>query len=139
MQENWTQWKPIEDLINNYYIESISDSIDDGVKILLFDAQNKKRKVLISFPNSVDSYRITDESFTYLTIDFLAERYGAKFFHDCAFFKIQDSKYLQWISQQSYGISEKLNFTHFCIIAIDSIIDVIANYEPTVTIIGENE
>ena len=53
MQEQWTRWEPIAGLAQKYYIESISDIIE-GFKILLFDANDREKKVLVSFPNSVE-------------------------------------------------------------------------------------
>jgi hypothetical protein len=47
-------------------------------------------------------------------------------------FKVANSEYLEWISNQSYGIAETEKLTHFSIIAVDSIIDIIAAYEPKI-------
>ena len=135
MQEQWSKWEPITNLSKKYYVESISESIADGFKIILIDDKNPEKKVLISWPNSVDAYRSTYESFTLLTLHKLDERYG-KQFYDWTFFKIENSEYLNWVSEQSYGITESLNFKHFCIYGTESMVDIIANYEPEVSLIG---
>lgn len=136
MQEHWTRWEPISNLSKKYYIESISDSME-GFKVLLFEAENPEKKVLVSFSDSVEAFRSTNESYTFLTIDSLAEKYGSKFFSEWTFFKIENSKYLQWISEQSYGISESYNLIHFCLVATDSIVDIIDTGEPKVTLLEE--
>lgn len=131
MQEQWIKWEPISHLAANYYVESISESLD-GFFLILFNSENRQDKVMVKFTRSVDSFRRTTETFTYLTIDSLDDRYGANFYVNWAFFKIKNSQYLKWMNEQSYGISEERNFMHFCFLAVDSIVDVIANYEPEV-------
>jgi len=139
MQEQWTRWEPIAGLSQKYYIESISDTIE-GFKILLFDANDREKKILVSFPNSVDAYRSTDESYILLTVSNLDKVYGDKFYGEWTFFKIKNSEYLKWISVQSYSSSDFFNFTHFCFLATDSVVDVVTNYEPVVThISGKSE
>lgn len=140
MQEKWTKWEPISNLAKKYYVKFISEDTKDKYKILLSDTENNKNKILISWPLGVDAHRSTDESYTLATINFLDKQYGTEFYGDWTFFKIENSSYLRWLSEQSYGISEEYNLTHFCILAADSMIDVINNYEPTITILnGKDE
>lgn len=129
--EQWHKWKPIEGLAKEYYIESIVDTID-GLKIVLFDAQDKKRKLFIIFHNSVDSYKRTDESFTGKTIYTLYQNYGKQFYKDWTFFKVENSEYLQWLSEQSDGFSTYRGLVHFVILAMDSMLDIVVDYEPEV-------
>ena len=139
MQEKWIRWEPTNNLSKKYYVESISEDIKDKYKILLTNAENNKNKILISWPIGVDAHRSTDESYTLATINFLDNQYGPEFYANWTFFKIENSNYLKWLSDQSYGISDDCNLTHFCILAVDSMIDIINNYDPTITIIDENE
>ena len=136
MQEQWIKWEPSNNLSKNYSLDSISDSAE-GLKILLLDAENRNKKVLVSFPHSVHAYRSTDESLILSTISFLHKKYSAEFYRDWSFFKIEKSKYLQWISTQSCGISDGYNCIHFCILASDYMIDIISTYDPTVVSIDE--
>ena len=138
MKEKWIQWKPIENLAKKYYVESILDSID-GFKILLFAEKNREKKILIYFRDSVDCYRSTNESFLVTTLFNLKENYGTKFFGDWTFFEIENSLYLDSIKQESDGISESYKLRHFCLLAIDSMVDILADYEPTVTFITEDD
>lgn len=135
MQEKWSRWEPINNLSKKYYVESITDSITDGFKIILINDQNPEKKVLLSWPNTVYAYRSTYESFTLLTLHNLSENYGTEFY-DWTFFKIENSEYLKWISEQSYEITESLNFIHFCIYGTESMVEILDNSEPTVTLIG---
>jgi hypothetical protein len=134
MSEKWTKWKPIKGLAPNYYIDSVIDTID-GFKIELSPSRDKNQKVLVLFSNSVDSYRSVDESFVGNILYQLSEQYGKDFFHKWTFFKVTDSYFLKWLSQQSDGISEYRPLMHFSFIAIDSIVDVICDYEPKVELL----
>jgi len=68
-------------------------------------------------------------------INKIDERYGTEFYAEWTFFKVTNSEYIQWLSEQSYGIAESESLIHFSILAGDSIVDVIAAYEPKITII----
>jgi hypothetical protein len=131
VEENWERWEPISDLSSKYYIESISDSIK-GFSVLLSDANDENKKVEVLFEDSVHAYRSTDESFRQITINSIDERYGTKFYAECTFFKVTNSEYIQWLSGQSYGIADSESLLHFSFLAVDSIVDVIAAYEPKI-------
>ncbi|KHF30062.1 hypothetical protein [Anoxybacillus sp. EFIL] len=134
MQEKWERWEPIGDLSLKYYVESLSDSIE-GFKILLSDAYDENKKVEVIFEDSVHAYRSTDESFRQSVINKIDEQYGTQFYAEWTFFKVANSEYIQWLSEQSYGISESESLIHFCFLAGDSIVDVVAAYEPKIAII----
>ncbi len=134
MQEKWIRWEPISNLSAKYYIDSISDNIKE-FKIVLSEYRDKKKKVQVIFKNSVDAYRSTDESFRLGTIYNLGDQYGKKFYAEWTFFKVINSTYILWISEQSFGITDSLSFIHFSFIAEDSILDVVTTYEPRVELI----
>jgi hypothetical protein len=137
MQEKWTQWKPLVDAANKYYIESISIKVDE-FKILLVDAVGDSPKVSIFFPHFINNFRINDEGFRLLTIAYLNKNYEGNFYSEWTFFKIENSEYLKWISEQSYGISDDCRLVHFCILTDDEIFDFVASSEPKVEFIKES-
>ena len=118
---------------SKYYVESLSDSIK-GFRILLSDVNDEKKKVEVTFKDSVHAYRSTDESFRQSSINIIDEKYGTEFYAEWTFFEINNSKYIQWLSEQSYGIAESETLIHFSFVARDSIVDVIAAYEPEIKI-----
>lgn len=132
INEQWIKWEPIKNLAPKYYIESITDS-REGFSILLFDANNREKKVLVSFPNSVESYRSIDESFVLNSLYKLNQNYGRDFYGDWTFFIIENSEYLDWLSTESYKISEKYKLIHYCLLSADSRFDIINNVAPEVT------
>lgn len=132
MEEVWEIWEVGNDLITKYYIESVADNIE-GFRIVLSDATDESKKVEILFEDSVHAYRSTDESFRQRTINKLDEHYGTEFYRNSTFFMVTNSEYIQWLSLQSYGIADSESVYHFSILAIDSVVDVIAAYEPKIS------
>lgn len=129
LEESWETWEIDNTMTSKYYVESITDSIK-GFRILLSDAKVESKKLVVLFEDSVHSYRSSDESYRLNTINNLDERYGTEFYRDNTFFKVTNSEYIKWISLESYGIVESALIFHFSFIAVDSIVDVIAAYEP---------
>jgi hypothetical protein len=133
MDEQWIKWEPIQGLSRHYCVDLVSDSFD-GFLIQLSDAENEKNKVEIKFWNSVVAYRSTYETYRHHLLVDLNETYGSEFHAEWALFTVKNSDYIKWLSEQSYGISDSTTITHFSIIGGESIVDVIANYDPIVVL-----
>lgn len=122
----------IEQELNvKYYIDSINDTIN-GLCILLSEVNDASLRVKVLFEHSVHAYRSTDESYRSNTINYLQDSYGVNFYRERTFFEITDSEYIQWLSKQSQGISDLEQISHYSILAVNSIVDVIAAYEPKI-------
>ncbi len=64
--------------------------------------------------------------------------FDATFLNGWTFFKVDNSNYVKWLSEQSHGISNHLSCTqHFSILGVDCVFDIIAGYEPKVGLINE--
>lgn len=131
MNEIWERWVPTTEISKKYYINSIIDDIQ-GLKIILSDAEIEDSKIEIVFDNSVHAYRSTDESYRQKMLNYIDEKYGTEFYSEWTLFKVVNSEYLEWICNQSFDIAELEELNHFSIIAVDSIIDIIAAYEPII-------
>jgi hypothetical protein len=138
MEDNWIQWKPAENLQAKYYIEALCDSLQ-GFKIVLSDVNDRNKRVLINFRTSAYAYRRTDETSRYRLILQLKEKYGGSFYGNCSLFKVENSSYVKWVIEESEEIVADREFLHFCIIAGDSVLDIIDYDEPEVTIIDSAE
>ncbi len=136
MRTQWTKWEPIPHLTEKYNLKSISDG-ENGTEIILFDIKNSNHKVEISFTYPVDIYRRSDEKYLLETIDQLKQQYGADFYTKWTFFKVTNSPYLQWLSEQSYNITDSTGLTHFALITTNSIVDIIDPCEPKIKLINE--
>jgi hypothetical protein len=131
MDEMWERWEPTTEISNKYYVDSIIDNIQ-GLRIILSDAEIEDSKIEIVFDNSVHAYRSTDESYRQKILNYIDEKYGTEFYSEWSLFKVVNSEYLEWIYNQSFGIAELEELYHFSIIAVDSIIDILAAYEPII-------
>ncbi|WP_283610438.1 hypothetical protein [Faecalispora anaeroviscerum] len=131
MLEHWEKWESREKINNKYYVDSICDS-KEGFIITLSDSENESEKVQVVFPESVHAYRSTNESYRQKIITDLDCKYGSEFYSKWTIFKVDQSEYLKWLSDQSYEISDSESLHHFSIIAVDSVVDIIAAYEPEI-------
>ena len=64
-----------------------------------------------------------------LNIDALEE-----FKENNLFFETKNSIYLRWLSEKSHGVSDSAGYIHFLFTTFDYVIEVIANYEPQISI-----
>lgn len=131
METEWIRWEPIDGLSGKYSVDSLIMG-NDGLIIQLSSVNKDMKKVEIQFEYAIDAYRYTNDSFCFNTCANLAEKYGREFHSNWTFFKVEDSEYLQWLSEKSSTYAGEFSFTHFCIIGSDEMIDILARYEPTV-------
>lgn len=130
--EEWNYWKPIQELSGKYYIDFLA--ISEERLMIQLSNENKVQKVEFIFDGTIDAYRYTNESFCFTIFAELSEKYGDDFYQNWSFFKIINSNYLQWLSKKSGTWANEFSFMHFCILGGDEVIDVLARYEPKVTI-----
>ena len=130
---DWTPWNPIKDLSGQYFVDSLQESKDQFI-IKLSNYRDGK-KIQIRFQHGIDTYRYINESFCFGIISELEKKYAGSLDLTSIFFKITHSDLLKLMSKKSSGVSEAYPFIHFCIIAGDEIVDIIARYEPEVKII----
>lgn len=135
MKEKWTQWKPISNLSNKYYIESIINDAT-GLTIMFVDSINKLAKLKMVFENGIDAFRITNETFILSTISYLNEKYGDQFYAEWTFFKVENSEYLKFLSEQSGRISDSYGVKKYSIITDEDSLDIVSTYEPKFLLIN---
>jgi len=132
MQEDWIRWEPLKGITGKYDVDYISDG-KDGLVIKLYSETKETKAINVVFKDYADTYRHTNESFCFKVFGDLSEKYGAGFYGQWSFFKIINSDYVQWLSNQSCTYANEFTFIHFCFIGSDSIVDILARYEPIVT------
>ncbi len=136
MAENWIKWEPVQGLAERYSLDLVIDTKKEGFRIEFSAFEDRKKKIYVNFPNWVHAYRYGEEIFALDRIDQLTKKYG-KGFLNWTFFKVADSSYLQWLSHESHTISDDRKLQHFAFILMDSILDVVAPYEPAVQFVEE--
>jgi hypothetical protein len=132
MSEEWIRWEPVPGLVDKYYVKSISDTFTE-LRVVLCSFNDDKQQVTLSWENSVYAYRTTYESFRQKIVYELDKKYGSDFYN-WTFFKVKNSSYLQWLSEESYTISDSISFTHYALVATESILDIVSGFDPKVEI-----
>jgi hypothetical protein len=127
----WEQWIPLEGLAKKYYIDHLSGTENSVMVTLSADDQEDKRTTQIVFCASVIGYRRTTETFNITLFEFLRCTYGGPFYWEWSFFTVVHSPYMQLIGQGSHSSP-----MHYVILAIDSVVDVIATIPPNVEILN---
>lgn len=136
VEEKWIRWNPIitnKDLNGNYYIEEINDNCN--LFNVTLEHEKTKEKISILFANLILASRHIDESLAPALFTKLSDKYGDEFYAQWAFFKVENSELLEWLSNYSGGLLNEYKPLHFVIKGVETILDIVATYEPEVKII----
>jgi len=132
MNEKWSRWTPREGLDKRYKIKSVFDG-EKGLSILLSAEQNEMHGIQVLFGFSASAHRTTYETFRHALIISLNQKYGSDFYTQWTFFNIENSSYIQWLREQSEGMSDFEHYQHFAFLTADLFLDVLAMKEPEIS------
>jgi protein associated with RNAse G/E len=120
--EKYHTWNPIKELPQQFYLNRLYHG--DGLLKLLFNDlnSNKENQLSIIFKNCL-SYRVTQESGRSKSLD--NPTLGQ-------FNKSTNSQFISWFRDEGLGIYDEISLTHYAIVNLDNIIDVICIEEPFV-------
>ena len=140
MNEIWEVWHPQGQTIYKSYIYSV---IDYRSSKLIITLSNNKLKphhaVEINFYNGASSSTILEGLFIEKLKDSLIQEYGEPFLQSSSCFKIKNSLYVEWASTQSYEIVGLPHAQHLCIFTSDTVVHLIAPYEPHIRFLEDKE
>lgn len=128
------QWIPIvyKELTKHNYVESFIYE-NKNLRITLFDHKDEKKRILISFQNTVLLYRNTNESYAFGRIDkIMQEKEDKTLYTENTIFKVINSEYIKKLSLLFPTLKQNSCIIHFALIPTDWVIDVIATQEPSV-------
>ena len=133
MSEEWVKLKENEIPKGDRY--AITKIIDDeeGTKIFL---DNEVFAVEIFFDGMPLLIKIADEDVRMRTWGDVQERCGDKYiFRYHFFFEVKNSKLTEWVKEEGCGFYDDFfTITHYCIVADGGFIDIVATFEPKVTV-----
>jgi hypothetical protein len=132
MAEQWVRWEPIKGLSNKYFIEYLSADYE-RLDLILSDAYKIKNNVRIVYAFYPGLHQRVNKKFKEQRLELLHARYGKEFFDTWTFFKVNNSEYSKWLSEQSDTISDSYQLRHFAFVCANSIVDVFSSYEPEIT------
>ncbi len=136
--EIWEKWVPVEGIFSRFYIDTIENNTE-GVFITLKN-NNLKKSIEIIFDGSMYSDCVTQRDGFLKKISELKKKYGTVFCNDWSLFKVENSDYLQWLKEESYGVyagDGEYKMRHFVILGSNLIFEILAPYEPTVQFVEE--
>ncbi len=137
--EQWSHWKPLEELPRKFLIKNSYDS-KEKLEIKLYNDdpldKNFKQKheqiMRIIFPHPIVFYKQVDEYCSVEDTEDLKIQYGKDFVYQSSFFKVTNSKYLQLLAEESGSTGQELQLSHFVILDFNSRVDIITTQEPLV-------
>lgn len=128
------QWVPViyKALTRHNYVESLIYG-NKSLRITLFDHEDEKKRIIISFADTVLLYRSTNESYAFERIDVMMKaKEDTTLYAENTIFNVINSGYVKELSLFSHTIAKNSSLLHFALIPIDWVIDVIATKEPLV-------
>jgi hypothetical protein len=128
MQECWGIWEPVSGLKDKYNIDTIEYTLMGGFIITFSECDDKEKKVTVTFKHGVLAHREFDEK--------LDHSYEKDFSAQWTFFKVTNSSYLKWLSEQSHTLSEYYSVTQYSFLAMNKTLDVVISYEPIVELVS---
>jgi len=131
MLEKWVKWNPIDIPKGDYIVTDFAQN-SEGVKIIL---DNEKDAIQIFFDGVPSIIRIAVEGIRMRTCREALDRYQDDlFFRNHFLFTIENSQLSKWVEEESCGFTEAENLMHYCIVTAAEVIDIIATFEPEVTV-----
>lgn len=112
-------WIPIKDVSDQLDIVNIQEH-KGLLTIILSDVNLSNKQYKLTFKNPL-AYRKAEESARLETI-------GSDTIRPLSFTK--SSQFISWIKKESLGIYDNRDLTHYSIIFLDGIIDIISEYAP---------
>lgn len=129
MKEEWIEWTTT---IPEGKYELISLCQDwDGLK-LVFDDEIYKVEVI--YTEGFLTVRSCDEGDRWKTIDAVLAEKGGKFFKNKLFFKVYNSEYKKWYTEESFSVRKDQEFEHHAYVTANDIVDVLALCDPKVEV-----
>lgn len=101
----------------------------------IFKQANKN--IIAQYTGGWYSYKVTISIAFEEKIKFLRQHKKINIPQDVFIFKVENSDYLQWLKEESYGVYEYGNFKmeHFVFIGSNIVFEVLATCEPTIKIV----
>jgi hypothetical protein len=133
MNEVWEPWVVQGQTEKQYRFVAIEENIGSRLCITLSTADDKQ-ELWLTWNCLVNSWMRSDEESKCLLSSNESIPAGT-------FFKVRNSKYLDWLKEQSGGLVEyamaHIEYIHFSIICVDAVLDIVAPEEPRITVQGE--
>lgn len=132
MVEQWEEWTPICNASGKYILDAITD-IPENFSVTFSGVNREQKRIRVDF-GRVQAYQFTDVNLQSNLIRGLDELLQERLRGSFIFYRVTNSRYLQWLTDQSYGFIPE-NFMHFSFVAENFILDVVDSDEPKIQIL----
>ena len=122
--QKFIDWNPVDNIPKSIFVEQLIDDYD-GLRIILQGKNPYDRKLEIFFFDRI-FYRNTDESYFLRTIDNIGKRGSSLLI-------VNNSLLTKWIHNESYGVYQDKNITHYLILSGNDCIDILTSTPPKVS------
>lgn len=124
--ELWKRWNQESIISKKYYIDEVSDKEELSVKL----SDDFGNRLLVTWDCFVESYMCSEEINR-------NKLYADTELNEWTFFEVKNSRYINWLCEESDNILilRNKNLYHICIIGINSVMDVVATDYPKIEII----
>lgn len=130
-EENWVKWNPTDLPESIYFVTSYIQN-RNGTK---FTVEDEKHVIEIFFDGEISIIRAGDEGIRMRTWGEVQKKYNNKsFFRNWFLYKVENSGLSKWAEKESCGFYVADDFTHYCIVTSEDIIDVLSTFEPTIDV-----
>lgn len=131
LQEEWVKLNEDKIPAGEYIVTNFIQN-SEGVKISLDD---EKVAVEIYFDGNPLLIREAMEGIRIRTWAEIQSKYNDKsFFRDHFFFEVNNSLLIDWAIEEGCGFYEKDKIKHYCIVTSEELIDILAEFEPSVNV-----
>lgn len=124
--EQFIVWELFNNPSHKVFIDSIS--WDDAGFVIHLVCVNTEQRLQIVFKGMIDAYR-------YRFGNFYKASGMNKLYENGSFFKVQNSKYILAVFEETQEWINVAAYTHFCIVGQEESFDILARYEPEVKIL----
>ena len=136
-KELWSYWVPANIEQSDYNIDSLCENGLNFI-IILINYEKKDHEMHITFKKA-RCFRRTNELYTVARMRMAYQQQTREFFLKRQSYKIINSEYLQWASQQSDGISDSAQLEHYVVFTDDIVLDILCANEPAITFVDRNQ
>jgi hypothetical protein len=126
MSEEFIVWDPLPNVAGKYNITAVEEH-DEGLNVMLVETTNPAKGLRITFKGPTHFYHHTDTPYAHPAGPELRVHAAT-----WTFFKVHNSPYMEWISEQSYGVADERKLSHYLFLAANGTLDVIKGSEPHV-------
>lgn len=130
--KNWTVWNPLSIAINRNELDIQHDT--QSLRLLY---RQPKNTIIVSFEGGWFSYTITiSRAFEEKLSMMKKKQQIAPDFEKHAFFIVENSRYMSWLKEESYGLYDQQpnEIVHYAITGSNISCEIVSDLVPTISI-----